>query len=540
MKKKVNKKTALLKKLINSAELSFLLEAHNGISAKIVEETGFDGIWASGFGISASLGVRDNNEASWTQVLDIVEFMSDSSKIPILLDGDTGFGNFNNMRRLVKKLEQKDIAGVCIEDKLFPKTNSFIEGKPQQLAEIDEFCGKIKAGKDVQMDDDFCIVARVEAFIAGLGLKEALKRAEAYTEAGADAILIHSKKRNPEEIESFMKEWGNRHPVVIVPTKYYATPTQRFEELGISTVIWANHLIRSAAQSMQKTAEKIKKDNSIINIEDKIAPIAEIFRLQGEDELRKAEKQYLPQLNNDVKSIILAASQGYELGDLTANKPKALLEINGEPVLKRMIKLLNDLAVEDITVVRGFHKGTVKGKNFKTVDNDEHENTRDLYSLYKARAGIAGKTLIIYGDVLLRRHLVVDLIRSESELAIVVDADILEHSGADNHDYVFCSKPYSNDFFNLDISLEKIEVTAKGDGKHGEWAGILYASETGSEIIRDCLEEMSTMPDFKSLSMTDMLNIIAEKHKVSVVYTKGGWININKVVDFEKAGGFYA
>src|SRR5690625_1262831 len=212
-------KTTQLKKLIESDELSFLMEAHNGLSAKIVEDTGFKGIWASGLSISASLGVRDNNEASWTQVLEVIEFMSDATKVPILLDGDTGYGNFNNMRRLVRKLEQRDIAGVCIEDKLFPKTNSFIDGETQPLADIDEFCGKIRAAKDAQTDPDFVVVARVEAFIAGWGLEEALKRAEAYRQAGADAILMHSKKSNPSDIEAFMKEWGNRHPVIIVPTK---------------------------------------------------------------------------------------------------------------------------------------------------------------------------------------------------------------------------------------------------------------------------------------------------------------------------------
>jgi len=222
------KKSTQLKSLINSPDLEFIMEAHNGLSAKIVEEVGFKGIWGSGLSISAALGVRDNNEASWTQVLEVLEFMSDCTTIPILLDGDTGYGNFNNVRRLIKKLEQREIAGVCLEDKLFPKSNSFISGETQPLADIDEFCGKIKAAKDSQNDDDFVVVARIEAFIAGWGLSEALRRAEAYREAGADAILVHSKKTDSSDIELFMKEWANRHPVVIVPTKYYSTPTDLF------------------------------------------------------------------------------------------------------------------------------------------------------------------------------------------------------------------------------------------------------------------------------------------------------------------------
>src|SRR5712671_1540528 len=121
-------RAAALRAEIYSPYMTFLMEAHSGLSAKIVEEAGFPGVWASGLSISASLGVRDNNEASWTQVLDVVEYMSDATRVPILLDGDTGFGNFNSVRRLIRKLEQRGVAGVCLEDKLFPKTNSFLKG----------------------------------------------------------------------------------------------------------------------------------------------------------------------------------------------------------------------------------------------------------------------------------------------------------------------------------------------------------------------------------------------------------------------------
>src|SRR5215813_3211090 len=169
------KKTTQLNRLIQSEGMSFLMEAHSGLSAKIVEEAGFAGIWASGLSISASLGLRDSNEASWTQVLDVLEFMTDATRLPILVDGDTGYGNFNNVRRLIRKLCQRQVAGVCIEDKLFPKTNSFV-GERQPLAEVDEFCGRIKAGKDSQTDADFVLVARVEALISGHGLDEALRR----------------------------------------------------------------------------------------------------------------------------------------------------------------------------------------------------------------------------------------------------------------------------------------------------------------------------------------------------------------------------
>ena len=289
----MHKKTTQLKQLLQSNSIEFLMEAHNGLSAKIVEEAGFKGIWGSGLSISASLGVRDNNEASWTQILEVVEFMSDATSLPILLDADTGYGNFNNVRRLVRKLEQRNIAGMCIEDKVFPKINSLVDGERQPLAPIPEFAGKIRAAKDSQHDPDFCVVARVEALIAGWEVDEAIKRARAYYRAGADAILIHSKAAAAEQIMAFMAEWSDDCPIVIVPTMYYQTPVQEFEKAGISLVIWANHLLRSSIISMQRTAAQIFQTRTLSDVEDKIASVQEIFRLQNADELKTANERYL-------------------------------------------------------------------------------------------------------------------------------------------------------------------------------------------------------------------------------------------------------
>jgi phosphoenolpyruvate phosphomutase len=227
-------------------------------------------------------------------VLEILEFMSDATTIPIMVDADTGYGNFNNVRRLVQKLEQRNVAAMCIEDKLFPKTNSFISGESQPLADIEEFSGKIRAAKDSQQDPDFCVVARVEALIAGWGIDEALKRASAYHQAGADAILMHSKQSTADQILEFMAEWDGRCPIVIVPTMYPFTPTSEFEEAGVSLVIWANHMLRSSITAMQQTAATIHRERSVGSLESEIVPVKEIFRLQDADELKAAERKYLP------------------------------------------------------------------------------------------------------------------------------------------------------------------------------------------------------------------------------------------------------
>jgi len=288
-------KSSVLKRLIYSKQLTFFMEAHNALSAKIAEEKGFEALWASGLTISASMGLSDRNEATLTQVLSIVECMADHTEIPILMDGDTGFGNFNNVRRLIKKLEQIGVAGVVIEDKLFPKLNSFL-GENQPLADIDEFCGKIKAAKDTQIDSNFCVIARIEAFISGKGLKEALKRAQCYFDAGADAVLIHSKKQDATEILEFAKAWGLLCPIFVVPTTYYETPKNVFLEAGISNIIWANHSLRAAITAIKDITEIIKKQESVASINNRIASLKELFALTTEPEVELAEKKYLPKI----------------------------------------------------------------------------------------------------------------------------------------------------------------------------------------------------------------------------------------------------
>lgn len=290
-------KAKALKSMLQSKQLEYIMEAHNGLSAKIVQEAGFKAIWGSGLSISAQLGVRDNNEASWTQCCDVFEYMSNATDIPILVDADTGYGNFNNARMLVRKLEQIGIAGACIEDKLFPKTNSLLdERSAQPLADMKEFASKITAMKDTQTDENFCVVARIESFIAGWPLEEALKRAEAYAAAGADALLVHSKKSNPSDIEAFMSNWDNRTPIVIVPTNYPTVPVARFQELGVSSIIWANHNVRASIAAMQKTTKQIFEEQSLVAASKDIATVKEVFRLQNQAEYLAAEDKYLPKM----------------------------------------------------------------------------------------------------------------------------------------------------------------------------------------------------------------------------------------------------
>jgi phosphoenolpyruvate phosphomutase len=533
-------RTAKLRHMLHSAELEFLMEAHNGLSARIVREAGFKGIWASGLSISAQFGVRDNNEASWTQVVDMLEFMADASDLPILLDGDTGYGNFNNMRRLVRKLEQRGIAGVCIEDKQFPKTNSFLNGERQPLADIEEFVGKIAAGKDTQQDPNFSIVARVEALIAGWGMDEALRRAEAYRLAGADAILIHSKLSKPDEIVTFAKEWARRSPLVIVPTRYYSTPTEIFRKAGISTVIWANHLVRSAASAMQSVAKEIFQSQTLVNVEDRIVSVNEIFRLQDADEYSAAERLYLSNSGAPRAAVVLAAGRGRGLEALTVDRPKVMLPIAGKPLLRWLVDGFKKEQINDITVVGGYRADAIDTAGIKLVLNSRYAQTGELASLACAVDALDSDAVIAYGDLLFRSYVLRDLVECKADFSVVVDSLM---SGSSNHtvrDFAYCSRGDDRGLFGTPVLLERVTSAADADrAPQGRWVGMLNVSRAGLLKLKAVLAQLRAEDTFDTLDMPALLNaLIASGAPIEVLYVHGHWRGVNDLDDLRQAVDF--
>jgi phosphoenolpyruvate phosphomutase len=532
-------KTTQFRQLLQSNRLEFLMEAHNGLSATIVEEAGFKGIWASGLSISASLGVRDSNEASWTQVLEVVEFMSDATSMPILLDGDTGFGNFNNARRLVQKLEQRGCAAVCIEDKLFPKTNSFIDGEKQSLADMDEFAGKIKSMKDAQSDPDFCVVARLEAFIAGWGLDEMLRRAAAYHAAGADALLIHSKRRKPDQVLAFAKAWGGKCPLIAVPTTYYSTPVEVFEQAGINLVIWANHNCRAAITAMQKVSRTIFKERSLVSIEDKIAPVKEVFRLQRADELAAAEERYLPRKAEFARAIILAASQGAELGDVTRAKPKAMVRVGKTPLLHKLIADLRAERIKEVVVVRGFAKSEVSAPEVHFVDNNEFATTAELVSLQKAANWLDGELVLTFGDILFRRYILSNLLSDPHDIVIVVDAGWEQRKPVGQVDYVATSRPFSLKYSEDDVMLKAMSADLPKAQVNGEWIGLVKTSARGTARLKTAVEELAHRSDFNKLRFDDLFrHLLAQGADIKVHFITGHWLDVDNAETLVEAQNF--
>ncbi|MCH7507910.1 MAG: isocitrate lyase/phosphoenolpyruvate mutase family protein, partial [Proteobacteria bacterium] len=430
---------------------------------------------------------------------------------------------------------------VCIEDKLFPKTNSFIQGEQQELENIKTFCGKIQAGKDAQEDDDFCIVARVEAFIAGWGLEEAIRRGEAYRRAGADAILIHSKLSRPDEVLQFAREWDNRCPLVIVPTKYYSTPTEVFRDNNISLVIWANHMIRVSITAMQKTARIIHQTESLVDIEGQAATVSEIFRLQGADELLEAEKIYAGKSRPDASAVILAASRGEGMDELTRDRPKVMIPVAGKTVLRRQVDKFKAQGINNITVVAGYRSGAIDVQGVSVVVNEDWEKSSELTSLACALDAFSNETVLIYGDLLFRTYILNNLMDWDADLLVVVDSSPLDQVQGNTNDLAYCSSPDDRAMYQQKVSLDQISDLDNWQVRQadGRWIGMLRVRGEGRAFLVEALEQLRGEGRFEDRGVPDLINRLVENgHAPQVQYISGHWMDINNLQDLQRAGDF--
>ncbi len=267
------------------------MAAHNPLAAKLAANAGFDAIWGSGFELSASFAVPDANILSMNTHLDMMRAIGSVQDAPVIADLDTGFGNAVNVAYVVPQYAAAGVSAVVIEDKTFPKDSSLRAGGRQELVPIEEFQGKIAAAK---VTDNVLVIARTEALIAGAGQDEALRRGAAYAEAGADAVLIHSKQKTPDETVAFCKAWPGHVPLVLVPTAYPQLSFGDIAALGkVGLVICGNHAIRAAVAAMQDVFRRILAEGGIAGVEKDIASVADVFALQGDARMREIEKKYL-------------------------------------------------------------------------------------------------------------------------------------------------------------------------------------------------------------------------------------------------------
>ena len=546
-------KSRKLQNLFSSHKLIRVMGAHNALSAKLVEKSGFDAVWASGLEISTSYALPDANILTMTDFFNVASSMNEAVNIPVIADCDTGFGNSNNVIHLVKKYEAAEIAAVCIEDKLFPKVNSFIPGR-QELASTAEFVGKILAAKNAQNDPDFLVIARVEALIAGWGMEEALKRAHAYADAGADAILIHSKSQTPDEIFEFVDKWNNQAPLVVVPTKYYDVTAEELQEKRISMVIYANHGIRASIRAMSEVFSSVYDSGNTAAVEDKIATLDEVFELQGMPQMKESELKYSLADSASAVAVIPVAGdhlQEHSMKNISEDIPFSMLDINGKPLLQRQVEVLNKCKIYSINVVVGYKKEEVDVNGVKLIHNLDYSNTGTLYSIMCALNNISEKTIICYGDVIFDHVILSRLMESKEDITILIDNSYDSKHVDDNRrkELVIVegmtSKAKRSLHSNELRRIEKIGTNLNPAKCQSEFPGIVLLSRKGVEVVkniyRTSLGKYSGKPfysvdKFELALFSDLLQeIINSDFSVYGMEANSGWLEIHSFEDYKLA-----
>lgn len=256
--------------------------ARDALEARLIERAGFDFVWSSSLGISASYALPDACLVSMNQYLEAARTMREAVDVPVLADCDTGYGNERNVAYAVKRFEEAGIAGACFEDKAYPKENSLLPDGRQDLAPMEEFAAKIEAAVAARRSRDFVVVGRVEALIAQWGMEEALRRAHRYAAAGSDLILIHSRGPTPEEIVAFATRWDGPVPLVLVPTLYPSLTEEKIRALGkVKLAIYANQVLRAGVRAQEEMLAEVRRAGGIHTVEGRLSPLGHIFELQG-------------------------------------------------------------------------------------------------------------------------------------------------------------------------------------------------------------------------------------------------------------------
>lgn len=286
---------ATIRELLARPSASVLIGVHSALGAKIAEEAGADGLWVSSFEVHTAARLPDADILGTQDYVNVIQQIVDRVQIPVLVDGNAGGGNAINTIRLVREFEKAGALGMCIEDNPFPKRCSFYDGMQDELERASTFGGKIQAAVDKRLDEEFVVVARTEALIKGLGLETALDRGKQYVASGADAMLIHWSGRDPEPVLEFAERWYETEtaPLVCVPTTYKSVTYQQLDAAGFRLIIFANYGVRSIVKALQETFAAVMTNKHLVDGDDHVVDMDEIFRLIYLDELKENEARYV-------------------------------------------------------------------------------------------------------------------------------------------------------------------------------------------------------------------------------------------------------
>lgn len=544
-----------LKDILSKRNFVRVIEVHNGLSAIIAnnikeqredEVLQFDALWESSLTDSAAKGYPDAEIIGPESRYETIRQILQSSSKPLIVDGDTG-GEATNFEFFVKNLEDLGVSMVIIEDKVFPKRNSLEPGANQTQEDPDIFATKIKRGKSVLFSKDFLIAARIESLISGAGLEDAILRARKYLLADADAIMIHSKDSNPEDILNFAVEYdklsselGFRKPLICVPTTYNTIKEEDLRKSGFNIVIYANHLLRSSHKAMVETASLILRNQRGFEAEPMCSPVKTIFQDVGFLEVKEKDKIYAKSKHH----VIIPAAGVESIFD----HPKSILEIKGKTIIQRQLEILNSCGIYDIVVIRGFKKDLLNIPGVKYIDNEHYEDYGLLYSLFRAEEEMEGGFIYINSDILFDSQIINSLLETRRDIVLVVDNSYTYHKHEIDKrlDLVMTSKKPTNQqrfLYSRDNEIIRIGKNIDKNMADYEYIGIAYFSEYGVKIIKQIYQECTInnkecfhATSIEKATFNDFIQEIIDRgFKVHTMEIHKGWLEIHKKKDVDLA-----
>ncbi|MBA4715397.1 MAG: isocitrate lyase/phosphoenolpyruvate mutase family protein [Dehalococcoidia bacterium] len=516
------------------------LEAHSGLSGLVTEKLDFDFIWESSLTDSASKGLPDASiVGNESRIHTIDEILNVTTK-PMIVDGDTG-GDEDNFRFLIKRLENQGVSAVIVEDKIFPKRNSFGGTVGAGMEDPNIFSKKLEVGMKTKSTNDFLIIARLESLIAGLGMNETMMRAEKYINAGVDGIMIHSKLKEPSEVLEFIPKFeklctklGKRPYLIAVPTTYNTISDDELINSGVDIIIHANHLLRAAYKSMLETASLISNSRRSYESDSNIASVKEIFSAVGYDKIIERDKEKSP----NISALIVSA------GDHKINNTqRSLNKISDKPLINHQIETFKKSGIDKIkiTVNNLSEFDPYLDKDINVVEIKDIEQNQMLNSIMTGIENIEGPAIITYGDILFNNKIISGLVSNENDIVIAVDSSFKYHKHDIDKKLELVS--YANPDSNLSrrklrmtdtFEVKKISKNLNIEEAQSEFFGLAYFSKNGISKLKSCYEEIKK--DKTSSVFIDILNFMVKKEiKVSCNEFDGGWIELHTEDDFKLA-----
>ncbi|MFJ4861563.1 isocitrate lyase/phosphoenolpyruvate mutase family protein [Streptomyces sp. NPDC088748] len=508
-----------------------IIGAHNPLGARLAERAGFDGVWSSGLEVSASQGVPDTDILTMSELLATAGSLAAAVEVPVVADCDAGYGNAHNVMNMIRRYEAAGIAGVSIEDKRFPKVNSFIPGR-QELAPIAEFCGKLRAAKAAQTTPDLMVIARIEALIAGWGMDEALRRGEAYAAAGADAVLIHAKGSSPEPVLRFLERWTLPTPVVVVPTTYHTITATELAEAGAKMVIYANHGLRAGIAAVTDTFEAILRDDRTTGIEDRIAPLATVFDLQGMSLQKRHEAEYITPYASRARSLIVPGLPTAPAAGLLAEQSTALRRADIE-------------SVSAVSAVQAVSEAPAEAGT-----GDDHGQVPQDVTLLPSHLDAAGAvlaldddflsgTVVVSGDVYVEGEPLRRLVAAGGDIAVLVDVSDGPGARRRADALPLALDSVARDGRRIGAASGSGVLAAVAAEADGEFAGAAVFSAEGFGALRQVAEKRRA--NGREATLADLLvDLLAAGHRVRAVEIGSGWLELRTPQDLARATELFA